>query len=109
MDICWYEYSFMQEIKVNKEDVAKSISEKTNKIMLRLHEEESKKIGIWVLKFFTYDFNRLKKEIMFQCFNVQVFYEKGLGFRTVELVQDPMEIEGRIVIILPRKAYRKSL
>ncbi|XP_023337040.1 beta-mannosidase [Eurytemora carolleeae] len=24
----------------------------------------------------------------------KVFYEKGLGFRTVELVQDPMEIEG---------------
>ena len=32
--------------------------------MLRLHEEESKKIGIKVLKCFTYDFNGLKKEIM---------------------------------------------
>ena len=42
----------------------------------------------------------LQKTDNVKFFLVQVFYEKGLGFRSVELVQDPMEIEGRIFLFL---------
>ena len=54
-----------------------------------------------VLKCFNDDFNGFpKKTDNVKFFLVQVFYEKGLGFRSVELVQDPMEIEGRIFLFL---------